>query len=59
MDSDNNNCEDIYYPEDVEYRVDCDICDNLCIERFYIILLYNDLKSQTHTIIIRKKDYFK
>ena len=37
--------EDIYCPEDDEYRVYCEVCDNLCIERFY----KNHLKSQTHT----------
>ena len=34
MDSDNNIYEVIYCPEDDEYRAYCDICDNLCIERF-------------------------
>ena len=44
------NYEDIYCPEDDEYRVYCPICDNLCIERFY----KNHLKSQTHINNIRK-----
>ena len=44
MDSDNNNCEGIHCPEDDEYRVYCDICDDLCIERFYKSLP----KSQTN-----------
>ena len=39
------NCED-----DGEYRVYCDICDNLCIQRFY----KNHLKSKTHINNIRK-----
>ena len=34
-----NYCED-----DGEYRVYCEICDKLCIERYY----KNHLKSQTH-----------
>ena len=34
----------IYDPEEDEYRVYSDICDKLCIERFY----KKDLKSQTH-----------
>ena len=42
MDSD--NYEVIYCPESDEYRIHCDICDKLCIERFY----KNHLKSQTH-----------
>ena len=46
MDSD--NYEVIYCPEDDEYRVYCDVCDKLCIERFY----KNQLKSQTHIIKI-------
>ena len=33
-----------------EYRVYCDVCDNLCIERFY----KNHLKSKTHINNIRK-----
>ena len=33
MDSDNNNSEVIYCPEDDYYRVYCDIRDKLCIER--------------------------
>ena len=43
MDSD--NYEVIYCPEDDENRVYCEICDNLCIERYY----ENHIKSQTHT----------
>ena len=30
----------------------CDICDNLCVERFY----KNHLKSPTHSNIIRKRE---
>ena len=49
MDSDN---QEIIYCEDVgEYRVQCHICDKLCIERFH----KNHLKSQTHTNNFRKK----
>ena len=40
----------IYCEEDGEYRVYCDVCDKLCIERFY----KNHLKSQTHNNNIRK-----
>ena len=39
----------VIYCEDGEYRVYCDVCDNLCIERFY----KNHLKSQTHINNIR------
>ena len=46
-----NNYEVTYCPEDDEHRVHCDICDKLCIERFY----KNHLKSQTHDNLIRKK----
>ena len=38
--------EDIY-----ENAIYCDVCDNLCIVRFY----KNYLKSQTHLDNIRKK----
>ena len=40
----------IYCEDDGEYRVYCNICDSLCIQRFYI----NHLKSQTHINNIRK-----
>ena len=45
MDNESDNQEAIYC-EDVEYRIYCNICDKLCIERFY----KNRLKSQTHKI---------
>ena len=47
--SDNQN-QQIIYCEDDEYRVYCDVCDSLCIERFY----KNHLKSKTHLNNIRK-----
>ena len=47
---DSENYEVIYCPEDNEYRVYCEVCDNLCIERFY----KNHLKSKTHINNIRK-----
>ena len=40
----------IYCEDDDEYRVYCDICDSLCIQRFH----KNHLKSQTHINNIRK-----
>ena len=49
------NQEVIYCPEDDEYRVYCDFCDKLCIERFY----KNHLKSQTHINNIRKTENSK
>ena len=49
MDSDNDNCEVIYSPEDDEYRVYCNICEKLSIEIFY----KNHLESQTDTNKIR------
>ena len=48
---DNENYEVIYCSEDDEYRVFCDVCNILCIERFY----KNHLKSQTHINNLRKK----
>ena len=42
MDSDNQ--EIIYCADDNEYRIYCDNCDNLAIDRYY----NNHLKSQTH-----------
>ena len=42
---DSENYEVIYCGDDGEFRVYCDVCDNLCIERYY----KNHLTSQTHT----------
>ena len=47
MDCDN---QEFFYCADDEYRVYCDICDKLCIERVF----KNHLKSQTHTKNTRK-----
>ena len=47
---DSEKYEVIFCPEDDEYRVYCDICDKLCIQRFY----KNHLKSKTHINNIRK-----
>ena len=49
MNSDNKQ---VIYCEDGEYRVYCDVCDNLCIEGFY----KNHLKSKTHINNIRKRE---
>ena len=43
-------CED-----DGEFRVYCDICDELCIQRFY----KSHLKSQTHFNNVRKREQLK
>ena len=52
MDEENNYQEAIYCEDDGEYKVYCNICDNLCIEAFY----KNHLKSRTHiNSIIKKK----
>ena len=48
MDSENHLI--VYCPEDNEYKVYCDVCDNFCIERFY----KNHLKSNTHINNIHK-----
>ena len=40
----------IYCADDDEYRVYCDVCDKLRIQRFY----KNHLKSKTHLNNIRK-----
>ena len=47
---DNENQLVIYCEDDGEYRVYCNICDSLCIERFY----KNHLKSKTHINNIRQ-----
>ena len=48
MNSDNQL---VVFCEDDEYRVYCEVCDNLCIERFY----KNHLKSRTHINNFRKR----
>ena len=53
MDSD--NYEVIYCADDDEYSVNCETCDNLCIERYY----KNHLKSQTHNHNIPKREQIK
>ena len=40
----NSENHQVIYCEDGEYRVDCDVCDNLCIQRYY----KNHLKSKSH-----------
>ena len=50
MDGDNH--EAIYCEEDRDYRVYCDICDKLCIERFH----KNHLKLSIHTKINLKRE---
>ena len=47
---DNENQRVIYCADDDEYRVFCDVCDKLCIQRFY----KNHLESKTHLNNIRK-----
>ena len=42
----------VIYCEDGEYRVYCDVGDNLCIQRYY----KNHLKSQTHINNIHKME---
>ena len=45
-------CENqlVIYCEDDEYRVSCEVCDKLCIQRYY----KNHLKSQSHINNLRK-----
>ena len=50
MKSDNDNQEVIYCDDDRESRVNCNICDKLCIEQFY----KSHLKSSTHSTNVRK-----
>ena len=53
MDSDSQLV--IYCEDDGKYRVYCEVCDNLCIERYY----KNHLKSTNHTNSIRKREQLK
>ena len=49
MNSDNQLV--VFCEDDQKYGVYCDVCKNLCIERFYV----NHLKSRTHINNIRKR----
>ena len=42
--------EHINCSEDDTYRIYCDICDKLCIDKYY----QNHLKSQTHLNNLRR-----
>ena len=44
--------ESIYCPEDDTYRIYFEICDKLCIDRYY----QTHLKSQTHLNNLRQKN---
>ena len=46
------NQEAVYCEDDGEYRLYCNICDELCFERFF----KNHLNSGTHINNIRKKE---
>ena len=50
MNSESDNYEVLYCTDDVEYRVYFEICDKLCIERYY----KNRLESGTHINTNRK-----
>ena len=52
---DTENQENFYCEYDGEYGVYCNICDKLCIERFY----ENQLKSQTQTNNTHKEQQLK
>ena len=52
----NSNIQEaIYCEDDGDNRVNCQICDELCIERYY----KNHLHSQTHTNSLHKILLFK
>ena len=51
MISESDIYEVVYCAYDDEYRVYCEICDKLCIERYY----KNHLKSGTHANNNRKR----
>ena len=53
MDSDNQKV--IYCEDDGEYRMYCDVCEKLCLERFY----NNHLKSGTHITVFHKRQRIK
>ena len=48
----NDNQEIIYCADHNEFRIYCDVCDKLCIQRYY----KNHLKSSTHTNNFYKRE---
>ena len=52
MDTESINYEVIYCLEDCEYRVSFEVCDKLCIERYY----KNHLQKLTQIISIKDHD---
>ena len=55
MDSESDNYEVIYCADDDEDEVYCEICDKLCIERYY----KNHLKPEIHTNNLYEKQRLK
>ena len=51
MDSDCDILEIVYSADDYEYRIYCDSCDKLCIERYN----KNNLKSGSHNNNIHER----
>ena len=51
----NNDNQHVIFCEDGEYRIFCDICDEIYIERYY----KTHLKSKTHPNIIRNREKLK
>ena len=47
--------EEVIYSADDENRIYCDICDKICIERFY----KNHPKSRTHILNTHKRQQSK
>ena len=54
MEGENINQKAVFCEDDGEGRVYCDICDKLCIERFY----KKHLNSSTHITKIRNRQQF-
>ena len=50
----NGENQQVIYCEDGEFRVYCNNCDEICIERYK-----THSKSQTHTNKIRKREQLK
>ena len=55
MNTASDNYEVIYCPDDDKFRAYREICDKLCIEKFY----KNHLKSGTHANDNRKRQQIK
>ena len=55
MNGEKDNYEVLYCADDINYRMNCEVCDKICIERYY----KKHLESGTHTNNFYKRQQIK